>query len=64
MEVKKHGITGSTPMDAAKRIKEHTDAKQKALGKKMIISGPTSFNMYRKHVKNRQGGFEDEHGIK
>lgn len=33
-EVKKHGVTGSTPQDAAKRIKEHTGAKHKALQSK------------------------------
>jgi hypothetical protein len=30
-EVKKHGVTGSTPMEAVKRIKEHTSSKAKAL---------------------------------
>lgn len=33
-EVKKHGITGSTPADAAKRIKAHAGAKSSALKKK------------------------------
>lgn len=28
-EVKKHGVTGSTPRDAVKRIKSHTEAKHK-----------------------------------
>lgn len=32
-EVKKHGVTGSTPKDAMKRIKEHTASKAKALSK-------------------------------
>ncbi len=35
MDVKKHGITGSTPSDAARRIKDHAAAKSKALGKKI-----------------------------
>jgi hypothetical protein len=33
-DIKKYGITGSTPKDAAKRIKEHVGAKAKALEKK------------------------------
>lgn len=31
-EVKKYGVTGSTPLKAAKKIKEHTSSHEKALG--------------------------------
>lgn len=42
-DVKKYGITGSTPADAAKRIAEHTSAKSKAL-KKKTSDGESAFH--------------------